>query len=283
MMAIAAASFKEALRKRIILLTGILTIVYLAIFAALFYFAFSEMKEEGMSNALIMQSAVGFVSILGFYFSSLIVAFFTIMASIGSVSSELENGTIQSMITKPLKRSSYIVGKYLGLTYLVLACSTVLYSAIILISAMFDVPPLNHISAVTFVKGLVIFWLEPLTILALSLYGSVTFKTMNNGIMVIGIFILGMIGSMMEQIGASVGMDSLMKWGIFFSLVSPFQAVLSKMISLIYPVAGMSQLATGPLFISTRQPSSWMMLYILLYLVFFLLLAVRKFNRKDIA
>ncbi len=71
---------------------------------------------------------VSFVSVPGFYFSSMLVAFLAIMSSIGAVSSEIESGVIHGVITKPVKRLEYVLGKYLGLAALLTAYSIFLWS-----------------------------------------------------------------------------------------------------------------------------------------------------------
>lgn len=138
MITIAVASFKEAIRKKLLVAVGILTILYLAIFGTIVYFFVKDIGI-GQKNVLGVYEEVAFlVSMLGFYFSSMLVAFLTIMASMGSISSELESGILHSIITRPIKRSEYILGKYFGLFVLSTAYSLLLYTSVILICVFFQ-------------------------------------------------------------------------------------------------------------------------------------------------
>jgi ABC-type transport system involved in multi-copper enzyme maturation permease subunit len=75
------------------------------------------------------------------------------MSSIGAVSSEIENGTIHSIITKPIKRRDYILGKYLGLALLVSAYSVMLYFSVLSICFFARLPLFTGLDAASILKG----------------------------------------------------------------------------------------------------------------------------------
>jgi hypothetical protein len=284
MFAITLSSFKEAIRKKIIIIIGSMTILYLVLFCILLNYVFGDLKKMNPGNIGIIENASGIVSILGFYFSSMIVAFVTIMASVGAIASDIESGIINAVISKPIKRMEYVLGKYLGIAVMTVGYSSFLYVFLVVINVVLNIPPLNIITTVDFLKGLALFCFEPLALLSLCIFGSVCWKTMNNGVIIIGVYILGMVGGMMEQIGSVVKLDGLVKWGIVISFFSPFESIYRKMISVIYSSVNIigSSIA-GPFFMSRNTPSIWMMVYALAFWVAFVLLAVRKFNSKDIS
>ncbi|NLO40308.1 MAG: ABC transporter permease subunit [Ruminiclostridium sp.] len=284
MMTIALATFREVIRKKVILVIGSLTVLYLILFSLMIHFAMEDMRKSLAGSVEIVTAAAGLISIIGFYFSSMIVAFVTIMASVGTISSDIESGLIHSIVSKPIRRREYVLGKYLGISGLSIGYSAVLYVFLMIINFLFDIPPLNQIQLPVFMQGLVLFCYEPLVLISICLFGSVVLKTMNNGILAIGIYILGMIGSMMEQIGTMIELNGLVQWGIVISLISPFDSIYRKMMSVVY--SSMNLIGTsfaGPFFISQKVPSIWMMLYSLVFCLGFILLAIRKFNTKDIS
>ncbi len=283
MIAIALATFREVIRKKVVLIIGILTVIYLILFSLMIHFAMEDMRKSHINSAEIIMTAAGIISIMGFYFCSMITSFVTIMASVGAISSDIESGLIHSIVTKPLRRREYVMGKYLGVAGLAVAYSTFLYVFLFIINFAFNIPPLNQVQPFVFLHGLVLFCFEPLVLLSLCLFGSVLLKTMNNGILAIGIYILGIAGGMMEQIGTFIELNYLSQWGIFISLVSPFDSIYRKMMSVLF--FSMNLIGTtfaGPFFASERVPSIWMMIYSLVYCLGFILLAIRKFNTKDI-
>ena len=87
----------------------------------------------------------------------------------------------------------------------------------------------------------------------------------------------------MEQLGFVARLETLVNWGLAMSFFSPFESIYRKMMSVIYSSANFigTDLA-GPFFISRNIPSVWMIIYTFVFGIALVLLAVRKFNRKDI-
>jgi ABC-type transport system involved in multi-copper enzyme maturation permease subunit len=282
--AIAAASFKEALRKKLFILVAALTIVYLALFGLITYSSVKELVKAGTLNTVnALDVASNIVSFLGFYFSSMLVAFLTIMASVGSISSEVESGVIHSIVTRPIKRSSYIIGKYIGLGILSVLYSIFLFLAVIGICIIFKLPIVNTLEPINLLRGLLFFTLEPIAILALSIYGSAAFKTLSNGVFVISLYILGLIGGVMEQVGAILKNESLVNLGIVSSLISPFDVIYRQMLSSLFSSIGITNPFMGAVGAGSTSPSIWMLIYIFVYVPALVVLAIRKFNVKDIS
>lgn len=282
MMTIAFASFKEAVRKKFFILVGILTLVYLALFATIAFYAHQQFEKFGPEGLGMFTFATSFISVVGFYFSSMLVAFLTIMASVGMISSEMESGVIHSVLTRPLKRREYIFGKYAGMAILILLYAGLLYASVVVISLLSGLPPVTALGPAPFLKGLLLFLLQPLAILSLCLWGSVSFKTVINGIFVIAIYILGLIGGIMEQVGALLKNDTLYKLGIFSSLLSPFDVIYRQMLSVIFTTVGITNPLFGANFLSGTVPSQWVTLHVLLYTAGLIVLAARSFEKKDI-
>ncbi|KNY25244.1 ABC transporter permease [Pseudobacteroides cellulosolvens] len=248
MMTIAFTTFKEALRKKLLLLIGALSVIYILLFTIITYFYAKDVKNGTLMDTVQIASiASQLISVMGFYFSSMLVALLTIMTSLSSISSEVENGTIHSIITKPLKRYEYIMGKYIGLGIISVSYATILFLLVILIPKINGLPVTNIMDLSGIIKGWGVFILEPLAILSLSIFGSSIFHTLTNGIIVIAIYILGLIGSMMEQIGSLISNDNLYKFGIFSSLISPFDLIYRKMISLVFSGAVIANPMSGGL------------------------------------
>ncbi|EHQ89189.1 ABC transporter permease [Desulfosporosinus youngiae] len=284
MIAIAAATFKEALRKKLFILVAILTLIYLIIFGAITYSVVNEFSTQGGPNTVnAIEVASTIVSFHGFYFSSMLVAFLTIMVSVGSISSEIESGVIHSIITRPLKRSSYVLGKYLGLGVLSVSYAMFLFAAIIIICALFQLPVVRTLEPLNVLKGLLFFTLEPLAILSLAIFGSAAFKTLSNGIVVVSIYMLGLIGGVVEQFGSMLENQSLISWGIISSLISPFDLIYRQMLSSTLSNIGVTNPFQAASEMTSTAPSIWMLIYTFAYIPGLVILAIRKFRLKDIS
>lgn len=282
MITIAFSTFKEIYRKKIFHVIGVLTIAYLGILS----FILNSIGKEVMSHKNMISMVADLssvISILGFYFSSMLVAFLTIMLSIGIISSEVESGTILTILTKPIRRSEYILGKYLGTGTLIVLYSAFIYISVIAISTVSGISIVETFGVASLSKGFLFFILQPLTILALSIYGGTKFKTLSNGILVIFIYMVGLIGGVMEQAGAIANKSSLTTIGIIASLISPFETIYKKMISTIFTNLGSFTIFGGfGMQGTSTTPSIWMMAYVLVYLIFLILISIRTFNKKDI-
>lgn len=282
MFTITLSTFKEIYRKKVFHLMGILTILYLILLTIIIKFMSKSLtRYDSMIDMILNLSST--ISIVGFYFSSMLVAFLTVMLSIGIVSSEVENGTILTILTKPIRRKEYILGKYLGTSILIILYSAILYIAVIIISTVSKISIVETFGVTALTKGFLFFILQPLAILSLTLYGSTKFKTLNNGILIIAIYILGSIGGVMEQIGSISNNESLSAIGIISSLISPFEVIYRKMISTIFTSLGSFNFLGGfGMPGKSTTPSEWMMVYVCLYLVFFIFMSIKSFEKKDI-
>jgi hypothetical protein len=93
---------------------------------------------------------------------------------------------------------------------------------------------------------------------------------------------MGLIGGMMEQIGAMVN-QTVYLLGIFSSLLAPFDVIYRLMLNQVFADLGTGAPFFAGLNASSTIPSKWMVLYILLYMFGLLLYACHKFSRRDLA
>lgn len=284
MKAIMMANFKEALRKKLFLLGALVTLVYLGLFTLLMSMVEKDIHRMGNdASGMMVNTALPIVSIVGFYFSSMLVALLTILLSVGSISQDVESGVLHAILTRPIRRVEFVLGKYFGLAVFLTGYSTFLYFALLFIPWAVGFPIQSSLAFSDILNGYLLFILQPLTLLALSLLGSVSLKTLGNGVLMAALYILGLIGGMMEQFGGFLGNRDLVTIGILSSLVSPFDVIYRKMTSVLFSRTGMGNPMFGSGLAGNAEPSAWMMAYVGMYLLAMLFLAIRKFGKKDIA
>lgn len=286
MWAIAMSTFKEVYRKRIVHVIGILTLLYWGILGFILY-----MQDQAMSQSqTLIQSLVNvssLITILGFYLSSMLLAFLTVMLSVGIISSEVEDGTVLTLLTKPIPRRDYVLGKYLGIGMMIIGYASILFVMLNVFALVGKQNFIQVFGLAALVKGFLLFLLQPLCIAALAVFGSTVFKTVNNGIFVISLYMLGTIGGIMEQIGSLAGISDLTTYGILTSLIAPFEVIYRKMIGTIFADLGgltamLGMTGTGGLGGKSTEPSTLMMGYVLLYMGLLLIWAVKRMNKKDL-
>lgn len=275
MLTIAIVTFKEMVRCRILLVTLVLAVAFLALYGTGVHYGYKDMAgHSGPMKALIAPVLLS----LGLYFGSFIIAFLAVMAAVGAISGEIENGTIHAIVPRPVRRSEIILGKFLGHGLMLSAFAALFYVAVLLIVHF------NTGMSVPIKAGAIgLFCLQPLILLAVTLFGTTFLSTLANGIAAFMLYAVGVVGGMLEQIGHLADSQVLVNIGIVSSLVMPADSIYRKIVYTLLsaPGASFSSLMMGP-FGSSSEPSVWMLAYTGLYIIGFLLLALRIFSRRDI-
>jgi ABC-type transport system involved in multi-copper enzyme maturation permease subunit len=277
-------TLQEAVRKKTFIAMGMVTCLYLVFWTIMLYYLPSSSVTHGMGDQ-VRPFAIQMVTKMGFQFSSMLIALLTIMLGAGAIASELDSGLIQGILTRPIRRYQYILGKLGGLVILVCLYATSLFFLLLLIGALFGLSTIMNLTFPQIIRGWLLYLLLPVALLCLTLFCSVVLKTVPAGILLIFIYILGNVGGVVEMIGLYMNDSSVIGIGIFASLISPFQTIYSTMERVILPSSGIvgSAMSAGALSAVGQPASIWMFVYIAIYTFGSTTLAIQKFSRKDIS
>ena len=275
MLTIARMTLKEIVRRRILHVTLLLTVLFLALYGTGVHYAFKNMSASG--SPLRAMITPEFLSI-GLFFGSFLISFLAIMSSVGALSSEIENGTILAIIPRPIRRSEIILGKFFGYAVVLMTFAVIYYCTVILILQY-----TTGLHVPLKLGTILLYAVQPLVLLAVTLYGTTFLPTLANGIAVFMLYMLGVLGGMIEQIGFMLKNQTLLQMGIISSLIMPADSLYRKIVSSVLSAPGvnLSSYFLGP-FGSGSEPSSYMLIYTGLYVIAFLTLAVRTFSNRDI-
>lgn len=279
-------TFREALRKKIVLTGLVLGICFLLVFSLGFYMITTEMGREDAlhakadpSNAMMIsvmsRESMNAMTLAGLYAVTFLSIAMGALLGSDTLSGEINSGTIQTIVTKPIRRSDVVLGKWLGF-----ACLLGLYFLLIgggVVASVFlqarYVP--NHL-----VTGLGLIYLETLLIMTISVACSSAFSALATGGMVFGMYGLAFIGGWVEQIGAVLHNDTAVKVGIVTSLIIPSETLWRRAaFEMQSPVSG--ALGISP-FGAASVPSELMIGYAFAYLVLALALGIRIFQKRDL-
>ncbi|ERM93333.1 MULTISPECIES: ABC transporter permease [Caldanaerobacter] len=286
MITIIKYTFKEMLKKRAFLLASLLSLLYLSIYA----FGLSKIFERPSNSIydIIFQSEI---LSAGLFFANLIVAFLVVLTSVNAISGEIESGTIYSILSKPIKRYELVLGKFIGLSIMIVLYSSIMFLSVVGLNIWFG-------SKISFgwdniLKGLFFFDLGPIVFLALIIASSSIFSTINTGIIAIMAYGIALVGGVLEQIGTAIQQsqvsafglksgESLINAGIITSLILPTDVIYRKMTAeLLTQSSGISFMTQG-LFGGMSQPSIYMFIYTFFYVVFLLYYGVKRFSQRDL-
>jgi ABC-type transport system involved in multi-copper enzyme maturation permease subunit len=279
MMAVFLVTLKEFLRKRVFIMALVLTLIYLGFYSVGLYFTHKHATADILIRATITAQ---FFSI-GLYFANFIIAFLTIMTAVGSISSEIENGTLHAILAKPIHRRDVVLGKYFGYASMLMVYSAALFLCILGLNLIFSRGQLPGVSLASSLPALALFCFQSLLILAVTMLGTTLFGTLSNGVFMVMLYATGMVGGFLEQIGNLMQNQNLINMGIISSFVMPADAIYRKAVFTLFNTDTSSVgIILNNVMGGMAQPSGMMMVYTVLYVLFVLWSAIRIFNRRDI-
>lgn len=249
--AICLNTFKEAVRDRILY--------------ALLIFALMMMGGSLILAPLSIGQEGKIIQDLGLFSISLFGTLIAVFLGIGLVYKEIERRTLYILISKPILRSQFILGKYLGLSLILFVNVAIMGLGLLLISRVYMGQwPWRSIIALGFIL------LELLVVTGMAvLFSSFTNPTLS-AIFTLSIFFIGHLSTHLKQFADRfAGPASRLLTDLFYYLLPNFRHFHHES-TLIHglPLNGIV------LFHSIS--------YGLLYLSITLLLAIFIFNRRDL-
>ncbi len=265
---IATATAKEAVSQPLFILLTVLGIVALVAYVYIPYNTFGEdvkmLKTSGMTTIKIL---------------AILVALWT--ASV-SIAEEIEGRTALTVLSKPVSRRQFILGKFLGIIWPIVLMFVIL-GIIFLLTVSFKVvydaressktPPewqLCYEEVVRIVPGLVLAFLEAVVIAAISVAISTRLSMLPNLVICGSIYVLGHLGPLIVK--SAVGKI------VFVRFIGQF-------ISVLFPVLDHYEIE-GAIAGSASVPPVYLLtalLYSFLYCAAAMLLALFFFEDRDLA
>jgi ABC-type transport system involved in multi-copper enzyme maturation permease subunit len=271
---IAWLTFHEARQRRMVLVALLLGLCFVLLFALGVWWIDQELQESN-PPALMEQRFYNFLLMAGLYVVHFLTIMIAIFSSVDTVAGEIASHTIQTIVTRPVRRWQIIIGKWVGHalmigTYLLLLCGGVVASVFLI--GGYLAPNLLH--------GLSLLLLEALVLLALSLLVGSRFSSLTNGMTLFMLYGLAFIGAWVEQIGGLLQSGPAVRIGIVSSLLLPVEALWRRAAYLMQP-ATPGNIPISP-FSVISVPSAAMVAYAVGYMLLMLLLATLVFGRRDL-
>ncbi|BCG60003.1 ABC transporter permease subunit [Paenibacillus sp. URB8-2] len=276
-----SATFKELTRKRVFLVTLILTFIFLILFA----FGVRELTGMTGQNQVspaerLMNSMV--LMVLGLFFSQFLAAFFVLFSTMGTVTGEQENGLLLAVAARPIPRWKLYLAKWLGHAVWITVYSTALFVSVVWtihIQAGFPV------LADEMLRGLGLFLWMPLLLLTITMLGSVYLPMLGNGICSALLYGFALFSGLVEGVSSYGGPHpTLEKFFLLTGLLLPTDSVYRRSLYELMGGADWAGVAIsdmGPFSIAS-VPSNAFLLYTAGYAAVLLLLGCRAFSRKDL-
>lgn len=278
---IARLTFREAIRRRIMLAGLVLGIAFVILYSIGTHFIFEQIAESSaermpsqMAANILNAEATNTFMMMGLYAATFLSIAMAALLGADTLAGEINSGTVQTIATKPIRRSDIVLGKWLGFAgllglYVLLLCGGIFLSVFL----RTGYTPQNLLT------GLGLIYMESILILTITLMLSSAFPALATGGIVFGLYGLAFIGGWVEQFGAVLQNPTAIKVGIITSLIIPSESLWKRAaFEMQAPITG----SFGSPFTTTSVPSPLMMGYTFLYLIIVLWIAVRIFQRRDL-
>jgi ABC-type transport system involved in multi-copper enzyme maturation permease subunit len=278
---VARFSLRESLRRRVFVVVGLLTLLFLALYGLATWQAFKAADdfatgEAGVDVETVIGATLAGLAMFAILFLGTILAVFL---TLGAVRGDAERGLLQPMLVRPLPRRTLLLGRWLGATAV---CAP--YVMLVALASFGLTAALGDWWPDRTVLPLLALALGVAIIAALSLAGSIALASTANGIAVFMLFGAGLTAGLLGQIAEAIGSDTLGDVAQIATWALPFEALYQAgLADLTVDTVGYTRLAInlGP-FGGAQASGAGLWLFSLAYLLAVGAAAVAAFKRRDL-
>jgi ABC-type transport system involved in multi-copper enzyme maturation permease subunit len=270
----AAVTFREAARKKMLWMALAAGGAFLILFGTGLHFQAKDFAAHGLSPVLRREISFTMVT-MGLYAVDLLAVLMTILTSIDTLSGEIASGTIQAIATKPVPRWQVLLGKWFGFVGMLTA-----YIAIMVVGVNAITYAMAGVTARHLASGLSLMWMESVVLLSVTFAFATYFSTLTTGVLTLGLHGLAFLGGWIEQFGAMTQTQRAVNVGVIASVLMPSEALWRRAaFEMQSPLA--SAMRISP-FSTLSVPSTAMIFYAVIYLTIALVIAIRRFSQRDL-
>jgi Cu-processing system permease protein len=270
----AGVTFREAARKKLLLMALLAGVAFIALFSTGLHFQVRDLRSQHVPRLVTQEAERAFI-MMGLYAVDIIAVVLTALTSVDTLSGEISSGTIQAVATKPISRRQILIGKWLGFVAML-----TIYVALMVGGILGMGHWLSGIVPRNLMLGAALIWIECVLILNLTLFFGTAFSTLTNGVLVLGLHGIAFLGGWIEQAGAVLHSPRTVTLGIVSSVIMPSESLWRRAaFEMQSPIVGALNISP---FSNASVPSTAMIGYAAVYMVLVLVFAVRRFGRRDL-
>jgi ABC-type transport system involved in multi-copper enzyme maturation permease subunit len=274
---IAALTITEAVRRRLLLAFVTITVLIVGLSA----WGFDRLRHtntltSGESNLAVPQALILFM----FMFSFVLALSASAIAS-PSISSEVESGVLMTIVTRPVRRTEVLLGKWLGLATLLAGYAAgvcALEFGVVRLASGFLPPNPVLASVYLFAEGALL--------LTLALFLSARVPVIAAGVIGVAVFGAGWLAGVVGSLGTTFNIAALRTVGQVGRFVLPTDGLWHAAIYYLEPRSLIAQpLAQGNQrdpFFAQGAPSWAYLLWVACWFLIVLAAAVASFERREL-
>lgn len=283
MLTVARLTLRETSRRKLLLVLVLLTVIV----ALLTGWVFHKLLElpcggEGSRQACLTLMGSTLLILLFFVFS-FVLALGAAFVAAPAIAADIESGILLSMVTRPIRRSDVVLGKWLGLGFVLALYGTGSAALeLVLMKISFGYVPPNPVNAILFILA------EGVAVLTLALCISTRLSGIVGGVIALVLYGASWLGGVVGAVGAAFGNHTIENIGTVMGLVMPTDGLWRGAIYNLEPVAlivaqdAAGRRASANPFFVTAPPTTPYLLWTCLWVVAFLGLALWSFYRREL-
>ncbi|TDG00139.1 ABC transporter permease [Paenibacillus piri] len=295
MMIITWMTWKELLRKRVLMLTLLMSVIFLIAF----WFVAKTLGDQldrtlgrldpSSTQYLLEQYQAGVATLsLGFFFASFVLAFLSIFSSFSTIAGEAEQGVLQALLPRPLTRAGWYTGRWIGYVSMGILYAALLFGSILFITGVHATIP-NDAGAL--IRAFLLFASVVPLLVSVSMLGSCFLSAVGNGVFMTMLYGAGWLGGMIDKVSSTYRLEELATKQLntivgLMSLVMPADSLQNRMLAELFSLREMDQIIQigrflGP-FAMGQIPSNPFLMYAAGYTVIIFIGGMWLFQRKDL-
>ncbi|MGH9303833.1 MAG: ABC transporter permease [Acidimicrobiales bacterium] len=276
---IARLTVREAIRRKLVAAFLVITAALVGLSAWGFYrLSHSRSITSGEVNLALPQALILFM----FMFSFVVALSASAIAS-PAVSTELESGVLQTIVTRPVYRGQVILGKWLGLAALVAG-----YSVLVTVLEIAVVDAVSGLVPPQPVAVAIYLFAEGAVLLTLVLLISTRLSTLATGVVGVALFGAAWLAGVVGALGSSFKISGLKTVGAVARYMLPTDGLWHGVIYSLEPswfVAQLSSRSAGDQanpFVALTPPSWQYLVWAAFWFLLVLGAALLSFERREL-
>jgi Cu-processing system permease protein len=279
---IARLTFKEAMSRRLIPAGVVVSLLFIVLFAVAYNFAQERGTQAitGQRSRVLVSIGMASLTLSGLYIVNLLSGFMALFLSVGSISADVDSGTLHALLARPMKRSHLLLGRWLAYASMI-TIYTIVMASLVMVAAS----AIGEYQVPDPVRAEALMVLAQLFLLTLAMFGSTFLPTLTNGAVCFTLFALGWLSGIIEVLGLQQDNDALLNLGTTIALFIPSDALWRSASYFLQPpsiIAAASSIPGVAPILANAPPTPGLVVWSLLYPLVLLSSATYVFSRRDL-
>jgi ABC-type transport system involved in multi-copper enzyme maturation permease subunit len=280
MITIAKLTIGEAARRRVLWVLVILAALAVGITTWGVATLIQGARDRGLGDLEIKFAVSQILIFIAFMFGFVLVMTAAFFGS-PAIATDLESGIAQAMLARPLRRSSYLLGRWLGLAVVIVGYAALAgFLAIFAVGAVSGYTPPDPIAPIAYLAG------QAIVLLSLTVLLSTRLPPIAGGAIAVVAYGLAWMAGVLGKIGIALGTGALVGVGDALHYLLPTDALWQGVVfglepPLVRALVGDTFAAQSP-FYADAPPPITIVVWSVIWVVLILALAVNQLRRREL-